>query len=270
MSRHQQRPLWVFFCYFAVRCNENPTQRLGNKSGMSFCWTRDQWCRHVAFEWLILSFFLSFFFSLCFPSPTADLMGYNVRLTVPPSVTLNQQLIGAPIGSTVSLDCAIESSPAALHFWSRSDGTVLHEASKYVMQSSSSTGPVIVPTMAASPTTWPSFRTQVKFWKIWNYPFHTISIHIKSISFAWLSLTSLHETTELTVAWLKIRLEKPMESSLSTVSPEQYFSIYDLMTLDRCMFIDSNGWIEGRKLKSRKKSSHWGSIWIRRVARHWK
>lgn len=81
--------------------------------------------------------------------------------TVAPSVTLHQQLIGAPLGSTVSLDCSIESSPMALHFWTRSDGSVLHEASKYLMQSSSFNGPVIVPS-ASSPPTWPSFRTQVR------------------------------------------------------------------------------------------------------------
>ena len=63
---------------------------------------------------------------------------------VPPSVALHQQLIGAPLGSTVSLDCTIESSPTGLHFWSRSDDTVLHEAAKYIMQSSSSAGPSAV------------------------------------------------------------------------------------------------------------------------------
>nr|CAH0103261.1 unnamed protein product [Daphnia galeata] len=82
---------------------------------------------------------------------------------IPPSVTLHQQLIGAPLGSTVSLDCTIESSPAALHFWSRSDGTDLHEAAKYLMQSSSSIGPFVTPAMAgASQPTWPSFRTQLR------------------------------------------------------------------------------------------------------------
>jgi hypothetical protein len=88
---------------------------------------------------------------------------WSWRSIVPPSVTLHQQLIGAPLGSTVSLDCTIESSPSALHFWSRSDGTDLHEAAKYLMQSSSSIGPVVTPAMAgSSQPTWPAFRTQVK------------------------------------------------------------------------------------------------------------
>ena len=103
------------------------------------------------------------FLFFCFVFLLLFLCWWPWRSTVPPSVTLHQQLIGAPLGSTVSLDCTIESSPAALHFWSRSDGTDLHEAAKYLMQSSSSIGPVVTPAMAgASQPTWPSFRTQVK------------------------------------------------------------------------------------------------------------
>ena len=114
------------------------------------CWGVNLICAWV-------SFFFCFVFLLLF------LCWWPWRSTVPPSVTLHQQLIGAPLGSTVSLDCTIESSPAALHFWSRSDGTDLHEAAKYLMQSSSSIGPVVTPAMAgASQPTWPSFRTQVK------------------------------------------------------------------------------------------------------------
>ncbi|XP_046457264.1 neurotrimin-like isoform X1 [Daphnia pulex] len=87
----------------------------------------------------------------------------SLSVEFPPSVTLHQQLIGAPLGSTVSLDCTIESSPSALHFWSRSDGTDLHEAAKYLMQSSSSVGPVVTPAMAgSSQPTWPAFRTQLR------------------------------------------------------------------------------------------------------------
>lgn len=85
----------------------------------------------------------------------------SLSVEFPPSVTLHQQLIGAPLGSTVSLDCTIESSPAALHFWSRSDGTDLHEAAKYLMQSSSSIGPIATPT-SSSQTSWPAFRTQLR------------------------------------------------------------------------------------------------------------
>ena len=81
---------------------------------------------------------------------------------VAPTVTLQQQLIGAPLGSVVSLDCTIESSPTALHFWSRGgdDAMVLHEVSKYLMQSNS---PATTTLAAASSTApWPSFRTQVR------------------------------------------------------------------------------------------------------------
>ena len=42
------------------------------------------------------------------------------------------------------LDCHLESSPLALHFWNREDGMVLHESTKYRMQSIS--GPSATPT----------------------------------------------------------------------------------------------------------------------------
>lgn len=54
-----------------------------------------------------------------------------------PSVSVPNQLVGIPIGSTVMLDCHLESSPLALHFWNREDGLVLHESAKYHMQSMS-------------------------------------------------------------------------------------------------------------------------------------
>ena len=38
----------------------------------------------------------------------------------------------APLGSTMTLDCNLESSPSALHFWSREGVTVLHNATKYI------------------------------------------------------------------------------------------------------------------------------------------
>jgi len=61
-----------------------------------------------------------------------------------PSVSVPNQLVGVPLGSTVVLDCHLESSPLALHFWNREDGLVLHESAKYRMQSLS--GPSATPT----------------------------------------------------------------------------------------------------------------------------
>ena len=63
---------------------------------------------------------------------------------VAPSVSVPNQLVGIPVGSTVMLDCHLESSPLALHFWNREDGLVLHESAKYRMQSL--TGPSAAPT----------------------------------------------------------------------------------------------------------------------------
>ena len=50
---------------------------------------------------------------------------------VPPMVWVPQQLVGAPLGATVTIECWLEAHPAALHYWSRPDGQVLHDPSKY-------------------------------------------------------------------------------------------------------------------------------------------
>ena len=76
----------------------------------------------------------------------------NVRLfafAVAPTVSVPHQLVGAPLGSSVTLDCHLESSPSALHFWSREGGTVLHNATKYRM--------LTVPAGSAS-----AYRTHLK------------------------------------------------------------------------------------------------------------
>ena len=64
------------------------------------------------------------------------------------------QLVGVPLGSTVSLDCHLEASPLALHFWNREDGLVLHESAKYQMQS--------VPGSASSTSLSPTYRTHLR------------------------------------------------------------------------------------------------------------
>ena len=54
-------------------------------------------------------------------------------------MSVPHQLVGAPLGSTVTLDCGLESSPAAVPMWKRGDGEgsslLLHDASKYRLQS---------------------------------------------------------------------------------------------------------------------------------------
>lgn len=50
-------------------------------------------------------------------------------------VWVPQQLVGASLGATVTIECWLEAHPAALHYWSRPDGQVLHDPSKYRIES---------------------------------------------------------------------------------------------------------------------------------------
>jgi neurotrimin len=45
-------------------------------------------------------------------------------VAVPPMVWVPQQLVGASLGATVTIECLLEAHPAALHYWSRPDGQV--------------------------------------------------------------------------------------------------------------------------------------------------
>ena len=53
-------------------------------------------------------------------------------------VWVPQQLVGAPLGATVTIDCWLEAHPAALHYWAGQDGQVLHDAKKYGVEAISS------------------------------------------------------------------------------------------------------------------------------------
>lgn len=55
--------------------------------------------------------------------------------TVPPMVWVPQQLVGSPLGATVTIECWLEAHPAALHYWARPDGQVLHDPTKYRIES---------------------------------------------------------------------------------------------------------------------------------------
>ena len=55
--------------------------------------------------------------------------------TVPPMVWVPQQLVGVPLGNTVTIECWLEAFPAALHYWAKPDGQVLHDPSKYRIES---------------------------------------------------------------------------------------------------------------------------------------
>ena len=50
-------------------------------------------------------------------------------------VWVPQQLVGVPLGNTVTIECWLEAFPAALHYWAKPDGQVLHDPSKYRIES---------------------------------------------------------------------------------------------------------------------------------------
>ncbi|EFX75497.1 hypothetical protein DAPPUDRAFT_323113 [Daphnia pulex] len=58
-----------------------------------------------------------------------------VSVDFPPMVWVPQQLVGSPLGATVTIECWLEAHPAALHYWARPDGQVLHDPTKYRIES---------------------------------------------------------------------------------------------------------------------------------------
>ncbi|KAF4527654.1 hypothetical protein B566_EDAN010879 [Ephemera danica] len=41
------------------------------------------------------------------------------------------QLVGAPYGYSVTLECITEAHPTSLNYWTREDGNMIHESVKY-------------------------------------------------------------------------------------------------------------------------------------------
>ncbi|KAK6624720.1 hypothetical protein RUM44_011579 [Polyplax serrata] len=50
---------------------------------------------------------------------------------VPPMLWIPHQLVGAPQGYSVSLECYTEAHPSSLNYWTREDGHMIHESKKY-------------------------------------------------------------------------------------------------------------------------------------------
>lgn len=52
-------------------------------------------------------------------------------VAVPPMLWIPHQLVGAPLGYSVTLECYTEAHPTSLNYWAREDGLMIHESSKY-------------------------------------------------------------------------------------------------------------------------------------------
>ncbi|EZA57640.1 hypothetical protein X777_00740 [Ooceraea biroi] len=57
-------------------------------------------------------------------------------IIVPPMLWIPHQLVGAPLGYSVTLECYTEAHPTSLNYWAREDGLMIHESSKYKTTSS--------------------------------------------------------------------------------------------------------------------------------------
>ncbi|XP_023290707.1 lachesin [Orussus abietinus] len=55
----------------------------------------------------------------------------KVSVDFPPMLWIPHQLVGAPLGSSVTLECHTEAHPTSLNYWTRDDGVMIHESSKY-------------------------------------------------------------------------------------------------------------------------------------------
>ncbi|KAI4498672.1 hypothetical protein M0802_006139 [Mischocyttarus mexicanus] len=50
---------------------------------------------------------------------------------VPPMLSIPHQLVGAPLGYSVKLECNTEAHPTSLNYWTREDKHMIHDSSKY-------------------------------------------------------------------------------------------------------------------------------------------
>ncbi|XP_059488830.1 neurotrimin-like isoform X3 [Neocloeon triangulifer] len=55
----------------------------------------------------------------------------KVSVDFPPMLWIPHQLVGAPIGFSVTLECFTEAHPTSLNYWTREDGNMIHESAKY-------------------------------------------------------------------------------------------------------------------------------------------
>ncbi|XP_076237512.1 lachesin [Calliopsis andreniformis] len=75
---------------------------------------------------------------LCIASngvPPAVSKQIKVSVDFPPMLTIPHQLVGSPLGYRVTLECYTEAHPTSLNYWTREDGVMIHESSKYKVTS---------------------------------------------------------------------------------------------------------------------------------------
>ncbi|XP_063585829.1 lachesin-like [Penaeus indicus] len=55
----------------------------------------------------------------------------QVSVNFPPMMSIPHQLVGAPLGYSITLECTIEAHPPALTYWTRGQDVMLHQSNKY-------------------------------------------------------------------------------------------------------------------------------------------
>ncbi|CAG9816830.1 unnamed protein product [Phaedon cochleariae] len=55
----------------------------------------------------------------------------KVSVDFPPMLWIPHQLVGAPVGYSVTLECFTEAYPSSLNYWTKEDGQMIHESRKY-------------------------------------------------------------------------------------------------------------------------------------------
>ncbi|XP_049318592.1 lachesin isoform X2 [Bactrocera dorsalis] len=60
----------------------------------------------------------------------------NKNYIVPPMLLIPHQLVGAPEGFNVTIECFTEAHPTSLNYWTRGEGPIIHDSYKYKVESS--------------------------------------------------------------------------------------------------------------------------------------
>lgn len=59
----------------------------------------------------------------------------KVSVDFPPMLLIPHQLVGAPEGYNVTIECFTEAHPTSLNYWTRGEGPIIHDSNKYKVES---------------------------------------------------------------------------------------------------------------------------------------
>ncbi|XP_014204982.1 lachesin-like [Copidosoma floridanum] len=59
----------------------------------------------------------------------------KVSVDFPPMLWIPHQLVGVPLGYTITLECHTEAHPTSLNYWTKDDGVMIHQSDQYRVMS---------------------------------------------------------------------------------------------------------------------------------------